>query len=278
MTPSDPTGPNSDASGNPVTAAPSTLEGHGGLAIDPNNPRAADIVRQLQPLVDLTDLGPDICVVVGGDGHMLSTIRERGASVVYLGINAGRLGFLLNDVTDLPAAARHLRNREWTVSEFPRLRLHAERPDGSMVTALAVNDLYMERATGQTAHLQVRINGHVVVSRMICDGMLVATALGSTAYSYSAGGVPCHPKVRALLATPISPHVPRLAPMALPLNAVVELEALDIHRRPVRAVADGVDLGEVTRMTVEDADDEVRLAFIQPHDFTRAMFRKVLRT
>lgn len=251
---------------------------HHGLAVDPNNPRAAEIVRTLSEHVDLTSLAPDLCVVAGGDGFLLSTIRERGSRTTYLGINAGRLGFLLNDVGEPGPVAEQLRRQAWSVTAFPRLRVTAERTDGTTVTALAVNDLYMERATGQTAHLQVAINGDIVVSRLICDGMLVATALGSTAYSYSAGGVPCHPLVRTVLVTPIAPHVPRLTPMALPTDAVVELTALDIHRRPVRAVADGVDLGPVVRMRVEDAGDEIRLAFLESHDFTRAMFRKVLRT
>lgn len=249
-----------------------------GLAVDSNNPRAAEIVRALARHVDISGLGPDICLVAGGDGFMLSTIRQRGSQATYLGINAGRLGFLLNDVGDVSVLADQLKRRAWTVTAFPRLRVTVERIDGTTVSALAVNDLYMERSTGQTAHLQVRINGDVVVSRLICDGLLVATALGSTAYSYSAGGVPCHPLVRTVLVTPIAPHVPRLTPMALPTDALVELDALDIHRRPVRAVADGVDLGPVVRMRVEDAQEEIRLAFVESHDFTRAMFRKVLRT
>jgi NAD+ kinase len=116
-----------------------------------------------------------------------------------------------------------------------------------------------------------------VVERLICDGLLVSTALGSTAYSYSAGGVPCHPQVPALLVTPIAPHVPRLTPMMLPLDAVVELSAVDTHRRPVRAVADGVDLGEVVRMQVKNSEDNVQLAFLTGHDFTRTLVRKVLR-
>lgn len=260
----------------PSSTPPPT--GRSGLAVDPHNPRAADIVRRLTPHVDLEALGAEICVVVGGDGFMLATVRDRGPGPVYLGLNAGRLGFLLNEVHDEAQVADQLRAAAWRVSDFPRLRLTATRPDGSTITALAVNDLYMERATGQTAHLQVSIDGDVVVSRLICDGMLVSTALGSTAYSYSAGGVPCHPRVRATLVTPIAPHVPRLTPLVLPTHAVVELLALDLGRRPVRAVADGVDLGPVTGMRIEDSGEEVRLAFFDTHDFTRAMFRKVLRT
>jgi len=247
------------------------------VAVDPHNPRARDIVQRLSPFLDLASLPPEVCVVVGGDGFMLRTIRERGPGHVYLGLNAGHLGFLLNDVVDAEAVARALSDAAWTTFSFPRLRLTAWRSDGSEVTALAVNDLYLERATGQTAHLEVRIDGNVVVGRLICDGLLASTALGSTAYSYSAGGVPCHPQVPALLVTPIAPHVPRLTPMMLPLDAVVELSALDTLRRPVRAVADGVDLGEVVRMRVENSQDNVQLAFLEGHNFTRTLVRKVLR-
>jgi NAD+ kinase len=208
---------------------------------------------------------------------MLRTIRERGPSHVYLGLNAGHLGFLLNDVGDAEAVAAALERSAWNISSFPRLRLTAWRADGTELSALAVNDLYLERATGQTAHLEVHIDGNVVVDRLICDGLLASTSLGSTAYSYSAGGVPCHPQVPALLVTPIAPHVPRLTPMILPLDAIVELSALDTHRRPVRAVADGVALGEVVRMRVEDSHDNVRLAFLEGHNFTRTLVRKVLR-
>ncbi len=248
-----------------------------GLAVDAHNPRAAELVRRLSEFVDLEHLSEGLCVVVGGDGFMLRMVRERGPGVVFLGLNAGRLGFLLNDVQAMAEVVDQLRRGAWTVTPFPRLRLTAHREDGACIEALAMNDLYVERATGQTAHLKVFINGDEVVDRLICDGMLVATSLGSTAYTYSAGGVPCHPRVPAVAVTPISPHRPRLTPLVLPLHAVVELEALDLHRRPVRAVADGVDLGPVARIRVEDAQNEVRLAFLESHDFTRALFRKVLR-
>ncbi len=253
-------------------------EGHALLAVDPHNPRAKDLVARLKPFIDLGRLPSPLCVVVGGDGFMLRTIRELGPAHVYLGLNAGHLGFLLNDVGDAALVAAAIRDHAWTARRFPRLSMTARKEDGSRVSAVAVNDLYLERATGQTAHFQVKIDGEVVVKRLICDGLLTSTALGSTAYSYSAGGVPCHPLVRALQVTPIAPHVPRLTPLVLPLTSVVELVALDTERRPVRAVADGVDLGHVSGMRVADANSDVTLAFFQGHDFTRAMVRKILRT
>lgn len=252
------------------------------VVVDPHNPRAQVLLAAVQGAgLDLDRLDTRLHLVVGGDGFMLRTIRQRGPDGVFLGLNAGHLGFLLNDVRRPAAVVAALHTHRWTAHAFPRLALQAT-PDtqahAADITARAVNDLYVERATGQTAHLRLLIDGEVVVERLICDGILVSTALGSTAYSYSAGGVPSHPLVRALQVTPISPHQPRLAPMMLPVGAVVEVEAVDVHRRPVRAVADGVDLGHIVRMRVENAEDDVQLAFLEGHSFTRALVDKVLRT
>jgi NAD kinase len=90
--------------------------------------------------------------------------------------------------------------------------------------------------------------------------------------------VPCHPEVRAVQITPIAPHAPRLSPVLLPHGVRVEIEALSTDRRPVRAVADGIDLGPVARLRVAPAEDDVKLAFFDGHTFTRTMLRKVLRS
>ena len=119
--------------------------------------------------------------------------------------------------------------------------------------------------------------GGGVVGRVVCVGGGVAPGLGSTAYSFSAGGVPCHPAGRAVQVTPIAPHAPRLSPVLLPHGVVVELDALALDRRPVRAVADGIELGPVAQLRVSAAEDDVRLAFFAGHTFTRSMLRKVLR-
>jgi NAD kinase len=82
--------------------------------------------------------------------------------------------------------------------------------------------------------------------------------------------------VRAVLLTPVCPHSPRLSPLILPPDARVEIEVQSPERRPVRAVADGVDLGPIVRAHIGPADDEVRLAFLSGESFTRTLIRKVL--
>jgi NAD+ kinase len=249
------------------------------LRVDPHNPRAAALHERLSAFLDEERISEEVCLVVGGDGWMLSCIRELGAAPIYLGLNAGQLGFLLNDVSDPADVAAAIAEGAWRVQGFPRLEMEAWDPGARLISAVAVNDLYVERRTGQVAHLSVKVDGQQVVERLVCDGLLVATALGSTAYTFSAGGALCHPLVRALLLTPICPHSPRLSPMVLPMESRVEVEVLSADRRPVRAVADGVDHGPVVRMAAGCAvGQDIRLAFLADTNRTRTLIRKVLRS
>lgn len=247
------------------------------LVVDHKNPRAVALHQRLDRRGAFEGLPEKLCAVIGGDGWMLSTIRELGPGHTYLGLNAGTLGFLLNDVDDDADVAHAMRAAAWTVYSFPRVGMVAVDLDGQEVRAEAVNDLYIERRSGHTAHLILRIGGEVVVPRLVCDGLLVSTALGSTAYNFSAGGVPAHPLIRALCITPVCPHAPRLSPFLLPMDAVIEVEAVASERRPVGAVADGVDLGRVARMRVQQDPADVDIAFLEGHHFTRTLVRKVLR-
>ncbi len=256
--------------------------------VDPHNPRAERLSQALQAVVgDVLD-GPDVHLVVGGDGWMLHCIHEVTLEAttdapVVLGLNAGTLGFLLNDIdlespADIERVGAALRDRAWTAHAFPRLGMTGIAPDGETVSATAVNDLYVERRSGQTARLRLRVDDELVVEKLVCDGLIVATALGSTAYSFSAGGVPCHPRVPALQVTPIAPHGPRLSPTVLPLDVVIEVEALQAERRPVRAVADGIEVGPIVRLEVKRTVPDVVLGFLEGHRFTRALIQKVLQS
>ncbi|MDP6934207.1 MAG: hypothetical protein QGG40_14880, partial [Myxococcota bacterium] len=202
------------------------------LRVDPDNPRAQKLHDALRAHVDLTAVSGDLCVVIGGDGWMLQTIREVGTEPIFLGLNAGHVGFLLNEADDVRHVAACLVERRWKAWPFPRLGLEAwpERADASAPAPIrdaAVNDIYVERMSGHTAHLRVTIEGVEVVERLVCDGIVVATALGSTAYSFSAGGPACHPLVETVHLTPICPHAPRLAPITLPRQTLVEVQVID---------------------------------------------------
>jgi NAD+ kinase len=252
------------------------------LAVDPRNPKAATLAAAVEAGLRVCGrpreaLDPSVTLVVGGDGWMLHCVREGGPQRVFLGLNAGHLGFLLNDAADVGSLVRALAAGAWAAHPFPRLRMEATGLDGAPRVTYALNDLYLERSSGQTAHLALEIDGEPLVERLVCDGIIVATALGSTAYSLSAGGVPCHPALRATLITPICPHAPRLSPVLLPPEATVRVVARHPERRPVRAVADGVDLGPVTAMTTGPGDT-VSIAFLEGHAFTRTLVGKVLRS
>mgnify|MGYP000459642605 CR=1 FL=1 len=249
------------------------------LVADPHNPRAVAMAEQLSALLpaDL-DLPGDFRIVLGGDGFLLRTVADQGLDKTYLGLNAGHLGFLLNDVVIGPEVVQTLTQRSWRVHRHRLLEAQLELADGSTKRRLAINDLYLERSTGQAARLSLSIDGHPVVDNLVSDGLVFATALGSTAYAYSAGGEPFHPALEILQVTPICPHKPRLTPFALPPSVRASVSVIHHQWRPVRAVADGRGVENVVRVEVGISDTEaVRLAYLPTHDFTRQMLRKIVQ-
>jgi NAD+ kinase len=257
------------------------------LRLDHQNQRAVALARYLERHLDLSSLPADLCIVLGGDGTMLRAIRDLGDRHTYLGLNFGRVGFLMNDVESQSGVVRMLAEGRYQVHDLPRLSLEAwldlpERPEGRrrpeqrVVNALALNDVFVERMTAQSCHLRVTIDGASVVDNLVCDGIIVATALGSTAYSVSAGGPACHALLDTIHVTPISPFSPRLIPIALPLTSRVSIEPISRDQRPVRAVADGIGYPQVQRLEIRNSGLDVRLAYLEGHDFTATLFRKVL--
>jgi NAD+ kinase len=245
-----------------------------------DSPRAVAVAEAVDGLAP--SLPEDLCLVLGGDGTMLRAIHDHGGEWRYFGVNCGYLGFLMNDMAGEPAdVARQLVDlfaaERWFTTSFPRLRARATMVDGTTLDALATNDVYVERMSGQTCHLRVVVDGVEAVSRLVCDGIIAASPLGSTAYSFSAGGPACHPLLRGIQLTAICPHAPRLAPLILPDTAVVHVEILDPERRPARAAVDGVQHGPVASVEVRASGEHVRLGFATGHDFTATLIRKILR-
>jgi NAD+ kinase len=244
---------------------------------DERNPIAVSHARALLDRgVDPSFGGSDLVVVIGGDGFLLHTIAEQGLERTYLGLNAGRVGFLLNDVGDWDVVAAQITGALWSVHPFPVLEAKCWGVNGEIRYARAVNDVYLERASGQTARLHVSVDGTPIVETLVADGLIVATALGSTAYSFSAGGPACHPALRMLNITPICPHLPRLSPFALPESCKISLQVQAPDRRPVRAVADGRDVDKVERVEVHVGASVLRLGWLPGHDVTSRMVRKIL--
>lgn len=245
------------------------------ILADDRNPRALERLERLKPR--LPELPPDLALVLGGDGHMLACMHAHGVKTTYLGINCGRVGFLMNDVED-DALIEALEGQRWKVREVNRLRLEGRTVDGKKILDRALNDIYLERMSGQTAHLHVAVDGETIVERLVCDGVIVSTALGSTAYALAAGGAACHLGLSLVQLTPIAPHSPRLPSIVLSSDCVIDVTVQHPEKRPVRAVSDGRDHVNITQVSVRQTRGKVRLAFLEGHHPTHALVRKLIRS
>jgi NAD+ kinase len=207
----------------------------------------------------------DVVVALGGDGFVLETLHrylELGTPIY--GMNRGTVGFLMNlyDEEDLP---RRL-GRAQKVTLHP-LAMTVQNLAGETLEALAINEVSLLRQSHQAAKLRLQIDGVVRLEELICDGVLIATPAGSTAYNLSAHG-PIVPIGAPLLAlTPISAFRPRRWRGALlPNTTRVVIEVIDPDKRPVSATADFTEVRNVARVEVrEDATNSLHLLFDPEH-------------
>ncbi len=194
----------------------------------------------------------DAIVALGGDGLMLQTLhRFLNDRIPIYGMNRGSVGFLMNEYREDDLRER-LSDAE--VSRVHPLSMVAYDAQGKASKALAINEVSLFRERYQAAKLSISIDGTERMPELICDGVLVATPAGSTAYNLSAHG-PILPINATLLAlTPISPFRPRRWRGALiPNRARITIAALEHDKRPVSAVADAVEMRNVIRVEIEQA-------------------------
>ncbi|MGJ8669922.1 MAG: NAD kinase [Oceanococcus sp.] len=208
----------------------------------------------------------DVVVALGGDGFMLEALhRNMQRNLPIYGMNRGTVGFLLNRYSEDQLLDRL--NGAQEVILHP-LKMTTQTDSGSEQTAHAINEVSLLRQTRQAANLRVLIDGKERIDKMICDGALLATPAGSTAYNLSAHG-PILPIGSGVLAlTPISAFRPRRWRGAvLPHDAEVTFEVLDYYKRPVSAVADATEVRNVVEVRVgEDTDVSLRLLFDAEHN------------
>lgn len=210
----------------------------------------------------------EVVIALGGDGFMLQTLhamleRRRPIAPVF-GMNLGTVGFLMNEWRPDGLEGRLERARPFTVTP---LEMTATGVDGRVHTLPAINEVSLLRETRQTAKLKVTVNDRVVLPELACDGILVATPAGSTAYNLSAQG-PILPLGSALIAlTPISPFRPRRWRGAiLPDRTRIGLEVLEPAKRPVSAVADQREVRDVAAVSIAmDRARELTLLFDPEH-------------
>ncbi|WP_342361674.1 NAD kinase [Terrarubrum flagellatum] len=191
----------------------------------------------------------DVIVALGGDGLMLQTLHaQMGRGKPIYGMNRGSVGFLMNeyredDLRERLAAAQR--------SVIHPLQMKASDEKGRQTIRRAINDVHLFRRSYQAAKLRISVDGKVRMEELICDGVIVSTPAGSTAYNLSANG-PILPLNAPLLAvTPISPFRPRRWRGALlPDRARVTIAVLEAAKRPVGAVADHAEVDEVLGVEV----------------------------
>ena len=209
----------------------------------------------------------DLIVALGGDGFMLQTLHAfMNTGTAIYGMNCGSVGFLMNEFHE--DALRERLDAAVTTA-VPPLAMRATDAAGAVHQAYAINEVSLLRQSYQAAKLRISIDGHVRMEELICDGVLVATPAGSTAYNLSAHG-PILPIYAPLLAiTPISAFRPRTWRGALvPDRVEVRIEMLEPVKRPVNAVADNVEFKSVVEVIVaQDKKAESLIMFDPDHSW-----------
>jgi NAD+ kinase len=208
----------------------------------------------------------DIIVALGGDGFMLESLHiYMPLSKPVFGIHRGTVGFLMNEYQEDNLPTR-LANADEVV--LHPLKMTTVSADGEKKCAMAINEVSLLRESRQAAKLRVHVNDRCRMEELICDGALVCTPAGSTAYNLSVHG-PVLPLGASLLAvTPISAFRPRRWRGAIvPDSAVIRFEILESGKRPVSAVADRAEVRNVVEVTIEeDRGQSMTLLFDREHN------------
>ncbi|MBK5264936.1 MAG: NAD kinase [Alphaproteobacteria bacterium] len=236
------------------------------LASPADNAREAEeLLRKQYDFVPLEQA--DMVIALGGDGFMLQTLHhmlEERRILPVFGMNRGTVGFLMNEWRRDALDERLERAKSFKVNP---LRMTVDTVDGERFSIPAINEVSLLRETRQTAKLVVQVNGRTMLPELVCDGVLVATPAGSTAYNLSAQG-PILPLGSGMIAlTPISPFRPRRWRGAiLPEKMIVRFEVIDPVKRPVSAVADQREVRDVARVEVAiDRSAPLTLMFDPEH-------------
>ena len=216
----------------------------------------------------------DAIVVLGGDGFMLDILKQyQDLDLPFYGINKGTVGFLMNQNQN-ENLLNKLNQAEETI--IHPLKMHAKKIDGSEEDHLAINEISILRSGSQAAKLKIVVDNLVRLEELVCDGALVSTPAGSTAYNYSAHGpiLPIDSNILAL--TAMAAFRPRRWRGALiPSNAKIEFFIKDSNKRPVSAYADSKEVKNISCVKIESEDDVYyKLLFDKGHGLQERILRE----
>jgi NAD kinase len=240
------------------------------LVFDEKNPAAAAAAEPFLGVVDFDR--PNCIVVVGGDGAMMRAIGKYWRlRLPFYGFNAGHRGHLMNDIES--SGGPELLRRRASARLLPLIYAETVDAQGRRTGLHAVNDAWVERASGQAAWIEIRVDGKPKIKRLVADGALVATPVGSTAYAKSLGGSPLPIDSQSVLLVGSNVSEPfgwKQAP--LPLDSAVEFVPLDPRKRPIRAFVDGRERGVISEMKVRVSRvAAVELAFAPEQEIAAKM-------
>jgi len=238
------------------------------------NPEAKETLKGLIKRYDQAKLElSDVIIAIGGDGMLLKALRnsiEKNKPV--FGLNKGNVGFLMNELS-----FDNLENRIQTARKVKMhpLFMSAHKINGNIFTELAVNEVSILRQTHQAAHLKITVDKKERLNELVCDGILVSTPIGSTAYNLSARGpiIPLNANILAL--TPISSFRPRRWRGALlPQRVKIRIEVLNYDTRPVSATADNVEARDIKYIEIS-TDKTKKLTIL--HDSDHSLDERIMK-
>lgn len=240
------------------------------------SPKAQESCAALNKKYDFTDNieAADAVIALGGDGFMMRIMhRMMDTNIPIYGMNCGTVGFLMNSYREDRIQETLLAAK---LTELRPLKMIAHTLDGKTHEALAINEVSLLRESRQAAKIKVSVDGHTRLSELVCDGIMVSTPAGSTAYNLSVNGpiIPIGSDILAL--TPISPFRPRRWHGALLRHkAVVTFNVLDSKKRPVSAVADFTEVRHVASVEVRESISScVKLLFDPGHSLEERIIRE----
>ena len=238
------------------------------------NPEAKEALKVLIKRYDQAKLElSDVIIAIGGDGMLLKALRnsiEKNKPV--FGLNKGNVGFLMNELS-----FDNLENRIQTARKVKMhpLFMSAHKINGNIFNELAVNEVSILRQTHQAAHLKITVDKKERLNELVCDGILVSTPIGSTAYNLSARGpiIPLNANILAL--TPISSFRPRRWRGALlPQRVKIRIEVLNFDTRPVSGTADNVEARDIKYIEIS-TDKTKKLTIL--HDSDHSLDERIMK-
>ena len=243
------------------------------LAADTDSAQAA--LHELTEIYGQCDFKTaDYIVALGGDGFMLQTLHlcQNSRAPVY-GMNRGTVGFMMN-AYEIKALPLRLANAEQQI--INPLIMKATLVDGKVETALAINEVSLLRAGPQAAKLKIWVDNRQRMDELVCDGVLVATPAGSTAYNYSAHGPILPIGADVLAMTALNAYRPRRWRGALlPKTSIVRIDVLDNNKRPVMADADSVSFKNVKKVEISsETKIKHKILFNQGHGLDERLIQE----